>query len=162
MRLTNFTDYGLRILILAARSQDRLVTIDEASQTFSLSRHHVAKIVRRLAGAKIVTTRRGQSGGFSLARPPEQITVGDIVRLLEADQALVECFRADGGTCVLTPECRLKGVLARGREAFHQELDKTTLAECAAPIRAACDAAAERASSPCMMSEFESDSVPRA
>ena len=57
----------------------------------------------------------------------------EIVRALEQGQALVECFRDDGGDCVLTPRCRLKQRLATAREAFMRELDKTTLAECAYP-----------------------------
>jgi Rrf2 family nitric oxide-sensitive transcriptional repressor len=56
-----------------------------------------------------------------------------VVRSLEQRQALVECFRDDGGCCVLTPRCRLKGKLAAAREAFLRELDETTLAECAYP-----------------------------
>jgi len=56
------------------------------------------------------------------------------VRALEGE-ALVECFREDGGGCALTPRCRLKAKLAAAREAFMRELDSTTLAECAYPAR---------------------------
>ncbi len=76
----------------------------------------------------------GAGGGFSLARPPQSITLGEVVRALE-QEALVECFRGDGGACVLTPRCRLKAKLAAAREAFMRELDATTLAECAYPAR---------------------------
>ena len=68
-----------------------------------------------------------------LARPARAITLGEVVRDLEDDQPLVECFRADGGNCVLTPRCRLKKKLAAAREAFLKELDATSLAECAYP-----------------------------
>jgi Rrf2 family nitric oxide-sensitive transcriptional repressor len=66
-----------------------------------------------------------------LARPADQISLGAVVRRLEARHAIVECFRADGGACVLTPRCRLKGRLAAAAEAFLGELDRTSLAECA-------------------------------
>ena len=76
-------------------------------------------------------TRRGTGGGFILARAADKVTVGEVVRLMEADQAMVECFRPDGGCCTLTPGCKLKKRLAAAREAFLAELDRTTLAECA-------------------------------
>ena len=76
------------------------------------------------------------AAGFTLARPPASITLGEVVRALEGGSALVECFRDDGGACVLTPRCRLKAKLAAAREAFMRELDATTLAECAYPARA--------------------------
>ena len=75
------------------------------------------------------------AAGSALARPPQSITLGEVVRALEGAHALVECFRDDGGTCVLTPRCRLKAKLAAAREAFMRELDATTLAECAYPAR---------------------------
>jgi Rrf2 family nitric oxide-sensitive transcriptional repressor len=68
-----------------------------------------------------------------LARPAQSIRLGEVVRALEARHALVECFREDGGDCVLTPRCRLKAKLASAREAFLRDLDRTMLAECAYP-----------------------------
>jgi Rrf2 family nitric oxide-sensitive transcriptional repressor len=133
MRLTAFTDFGLRALMRLAGQPRRVFTTDEIAQEFEISRNHLTKIVRELAGAGIVATQRGAGGGFRLARAADDITVGEVVRLLESRQALVECFRADGGACVLTPGCRLKGALFTARDAFLRELDKTTLADCAYP-----------------------------
>lgn len=133
MRLTMFTDFGLRALMRLAGSPDCSFTTDEIAQEFAISRNHLTKVVRELAAAGFVTTQRGIGGGFRLARPADQITLGEIVRTLESREALVECFRADGGNCVLTPRCRLNGKLAAAREAFLRELDATTLAECAYP-----------------------------
>lgn len=127
MRLTSFTDFGLRALMRLAGEPERLFTTDEIARDFGLSRNHLIKVVRALAAAGFVTTQRGAGGGFKLARPAEDITLGEIVRLLEVRSALVECFRLDGGICMLTPRCRLKAA----REAFLKELDRTTLAECA-------------------------------
>jgi len=133
MRLTAFTDFALRALMRMASEPGRGFTTDEIAHEFAISRHHLTKVVRDLAGAGFVETRRGAGGGMRLARPPSAITLGEVVRALENRHAMVECFRADGGACVLTPQCRLKGRLAAAREAFLRELDATSLADCAYP-----------------------------
>ncbi|WP_407151605.1 RrF2 family transcriptional regulator [Bradyrhizobium sp. ORS 86] len=131
MRLTSFTDFALRALMRLAGEPNRSFATSEIAAEFGISRNHLAKVVRDLAEAGFVTTQRGVGGGFSLARPAQAITLGQVVRALEGDGALVECFRDDGGGCVLLPRCRLKAKLAAAREAFLRELDGTTLAECA-------------------------------
>ena len=136
MRLTAFTDFGLRALMRLASEPGRSYTTDEIAQELSISRHHLSKVVRALADAGFVATQRGAGGGFSLARPADQISLGAVVRRLEDGHALVECFRDDGGACTLMPGCRLRGRLARARDAFIAELDKSSLAECAYPTRA--------------------------
>ncbi len=133
MRLTMFTDFGLRALMRLAGEPDRSFTTDEIAREFAISRHHLTKVVRDLASAGYVTTQRGAGGGFRLARAADRITLGEVVRALESREALVECFRPDGGRCVLTPRCKLQGRLAAAREAFLRELDATMLAECAYP-----------------------------
>ena len=135
MRLTSFTDFALRVLMRLAGEPTRSFSTNEIANEFGISRNHLAKVVRDLADGGFITTQRGAGGGFTLARPPQSITLGEVVRALEARQALVECFRGDGGACVLTPRCRLKMRLAAAREAFIRELDATTLAECAYPAR---------------------------
>jgi len=137
MRLTSDTDYGLRTLMRLAGALDRSFTSEEIAREFGISRHHLVKVIRQLAEAGFVATQRGAAGGIRLARAPKDITIGAVVRALEARHALVECFALDGGACTLTPTCRLKGKLARAREVFLAELDRTTLAECAwAPVAA--------------------------
>jgi len=133
MRLTAFTDFGLRALMRLAGEPARSFSTNEIAAEFGISRNHLIKVVRDLAESGFVATQRGAGGGFRLARPPQAITLGEVVRALEQRQALVECFREDGGDCVLLPRCRLKRRLAAAREAFMRELDKTTLAECAYP-----------------------------
>ncbi len=140
MRLTAFTDYGLRALMRLAGEPRRLFTTEEIATEFAISRNHLTKVVRELAEAGFVATQRGAGGGFRLARPAETITIGEVVRRLEARHAIVECFRADGGACVLTPRCRLRARLRHASEVFLKELDRTTLADCAVtaipPVRA--------------------------
>ena len=135
MRLTTFTDFALRALMRLASEPTRWFSTGEIALEFCISRNHLAKVVRDLADSGFITTQRGVGGGFTLARPPQTITLGAVVRALEGTSALVECFRQDGGDCVLTPRCRLKTRLAAAREAFLRELDKTTLAECAYPAQ---------------------------
>src|SRR5215831_14043685 len=135
MRLTSFTDFGLRALMRLAGEPGRSFATTEIAAEFGISRNHLAKVVRDLADNGFISTQRGAGGGFSLARPPQSITLGEVVRALEGGSALVECFREDGGGCVLTPRCRLKARLAAAHEAFMRELDATTLAECAYPAQ---------------------------
>jgi Rrf2 family transcriptional regulator, nitric oxide-sensitive transcriptional repressor len=134
MQLTSFTDYGLRALMRLAGDPDRTFTTQEIAGEFGISRHHLTKVIQGLASEGYVQTQRGAGGGFRLARPPEAITIGEVVRRLEAHHPMVECFRSDGGHCVLTPRCRLKGHLAAAREAFFRTLEAATLAECAYPV----------------------------
>jgi Rrf2 family transcriptional regulator, nitric oxide-sensitive transcriptional repressor len=135
MNLTLFTDFALRALMRLAGEPGRSYATNEIAVEFGISRNHLAKVVRDLAEGGFINTQRGAGGGFTLARPPQAITLGEVVRALEERHALVECFRGDGGNCVLMPRCRLKARLAAAREAFMRELDTTTLAECAYPAR---------------------------
>lgn len=133
MRLTTFTDFALRALMRLAGEPHRSFSTAEIADEFRISRNHLTKVVRDLAAGGFVTTQRGAGGGFRLTRPAGAITLGEVVRTLEQRHALVECFRDDGGDCVLRPRCRLKLRLAAAREAFMRELDTTTLADCAYP-----------------------------
>jgi Rrf2 family nitric oxide-sensitive transcriptional repressor len=131
MRLTFFTDYGLRMLMRMASAPDRAFSTSDLADELGLSRHHLAKIMQRLAGARLVETRRGSGGGAILARAPAEIRLGEVVRLLEAGQPLVDCFGADGGDCSLDGRCRLKARLRSAEAAFLADLDRSTLADIA-------------------------------
>lgn len=135
MRLTSFTDYGLRMLMRMAGEPDRAFSTGELARDFGLSRNHLSKIMQSLSRAGIVTTRRGGGGGATLSRAPADIRLGDVVRTLEQGHALVECF-AEGGNCALVGQCRLKARLGRAEAAFLAELDHATLADVALPVRA--------------------------
>lgn len=131
MRLTSFTDFGLRVLMRMAGAPDQPFTASELAEEFNVSRNHLAKVISTLASAGYLETRRGGGGGAMLARPAEDIRLGEVVARLEADQALVECFAASGNACTLTPSCRLKARLAQAETAFITELNRSTLADCA-------------------------------
>ncbi|QYX57207.1 Rrf2 family transcriptional regulator [Roseovarius sp. SCSIO 43702] len=133
MRLASFTDYGLRVLMRLAGAPDESISTGQIAEEFEISQHHLAKVVRELGRGGFVSSQRGRRGGLKLSRPPQTITLGEVVRHLEQRFAIVECFREDGGSCVLKPLCRLKPRLAAAREAFMSELDRSTVADCAWP-----------------------------
>jgi Rrf2 family nitric oxide-sensitive transcriptional repressor len=137
MRLAAFTDYGLRVLMRLAGTPDEPLTTARIAEEFRIPYNHLTKVVNDLARNGFVTTQRGAGGGIRLARPAETITLGEVVRRLEDRYDMVECFRADGGACLLNPLCRLKPQLVAAREAFLAELDKTSIAQCAYPGPAA-------------------------
>ena len=130
MRLTSFTDFGLRALMRMASAPDRAFSTADLAAEFALSRNHLAKIMTALAQAGLVETRRGSGGGAVLARPPESIRLGEVVRVLESGQPLVNCF-AEAGYCSLTDCCRLKARLRSAEAAFLADLDRSTLADIA-------------------------------
>ena len=130
MRLTNFSDYALRMLMYAASAGDRLITIEETSRVYNLSRTHLNKVANTLTRGGYLRAVRGRSGGLALARRPEAIRIGDVVRLTEPDFALVECF-STGNQCVLTRCCKLSGVMSEAAASFQATLDRYTLADIA-------------------------------
>jgi len=130
MRLLVSTDLALRVLMRLAAAPQQHVSTDLLARELVVSRHHLHKIVQHLTEAGLVRTIRGARGGVMLARPAAEISVGDVVRRHEDDQALVECFRPDGGACTLLPRCRLRGMLAAAKDAFYAHLDRHTLADC--------------------------------
>ena len=133
MRLAAFTDYGLRILMRLADKPEEALTTQRVAKELRIPYNHLAKVVQDLARAGYVRTQRGAGGGVRLARPPQAISLGEVVRCLEQRYAMVECFRPDGGACLLMPNCRFRLKLMVARDAFLAELDKTSIAECAHP-----------------------------
>lgn len=131
MRLTSFTDYGLRMLMRMASAPERAYSTAELAEEFGLSRNHLTKIMQRLARGGIVETRRGGGGGAVLARAAQDIRLGDVVRLLEEGQALVECFGPGESACTIAGCCRLKARLRSAERAFLADLDRSTLADIA-------------------------------
>lgn len=133
MRLAAFTDYGLRVLMRLADKPDTALTTNGIADELRIPYNHLAKVVQDLARAGYIRTQRGAGGGIRLARQPQSILLGEVVRYLEQRYALVECFRSDGGACLLTPHCRFRSKLTAARDAFLAELDKTSVADCAHP-----------------------------
>ena len=123
MRLLASTDMALRVVMLLGRRGpgEQMNVETMAQQLGDLSRNHLHKIVQDLAALGVLRTIRGAGGGVTLAAPLEETRLGSLIRSLESDQAVVECFRADGGCCVLEPGCKLRVMLREAQESFYQE-----------------------------------------
>ena len=129
MRLNLQSDYALRLLTHLAIHHDRLVTVAEVANRFRISQNHLMKVAHLLGRAGFIETVRGRSGGLRLAGDAATIRVGDVVRQMEGDIHLVECFAAESDGCLISGACRLKGVLHEALEAFLAVLDRYTLAD---------------------------------
>jgi Rrf2 family nitric oxide-sensitive transcriptional repressor len=136
MRLAEYTDYTLRVLMYCAARPQQLVTISELADHHGVSRNHLMKIVTDLGRLGMLETTRGRGGGLRLLKEPAKIRVGDVVRASETDFRLVECFDPDTSRCTLAPSCRLKGLFDAALRAYFKELDGMTLAELVEPSSA--------------------------
>jgi Rrf2 family nitric oxide-sensitive transcriptional repressor len=131
MRLTRFTDYGLRTLIYLAVRPDSLGSIAGIAAAYRISEHHLVKVVHALGRAGLIETQRGRRGGIRLARPAAAIGLGEVVRATEPELALVEC---QGGTpCAIDGVCGLHGLMDEAMAAMLAVLDRHTLADVAGP-----------------------------
>jgi len=127
MRLTRFSDYSLRTLLYLAMSPEEKVSIAQISAAYDISENHLVKIVHQLGKLGLIETSRGRNGGLLLARPAEDIVIGEVVRQTEEDLSVVDCFAGVG--CTITGACRLQGVLGEAMDAFLAVLDRYTLAD---------------------------------
>ena len=128
MRITQYTDYALRELLYLGAAPERLATIAEIAERYAISRSHLMKVVNQLVQDGVVVGLRGKGGGIRLAKPASEISLGALVRDLEPDLALVECF-GPANQCVITGGCRLKGIFNEALSAFLAVLDRYTLAD---------------------------------
>lgn len=129
MRLSTFSDYSLRVLLYLAMRDSGRATIDEIAAAYGISRNHLMKVVQTLGHHGFVATARGRGGGLTLARPAEQILLGDVLRATETDCALVECLGNSPAACPLTGACLLTGMFAEARDAFFATFDRYSLAD---------------------------------
>jgi Rrf2 family nitric oxide-sensitive transcriptional repressor len=132
MRLTQLTDYAMRVLIHLAQQPDRVCTIAEIAARYGVSEAHLMKVTHQLGRAGWIATTRGKGGGMRLARAPREIRIGEVVRSMEPDFFVVECFSA-ASTCSLTGSCRLTGVMDGALRQFVEHLDRHTLADLLPP-----------------------------
>lgn len=128
MQLTRFSDLGLRLLMYLAVNEREAppVTVAEVAQQFKMARNHLVKVSATLTKHGYVRSNRGRAGGIELARPAEQIKVGDLVRLLEGSEQLIDC---ESLHCVLNPACGLKAALNHSLSTFYTTLNTYTLAD---------------------------------
>lgn len=129
MQLTFYTDYALRVLIYLNKMPNKVSTITEISEFYQISKNHLVKVVHSLAQLGYVASIRGKGGGIKLAKPSHEISIGEIVRKMEPNFYLVECFNSGTNRCVITQVCRLRGILSQGIEAFFKVLDSYALSD---------------------------------
>lgn len=134
MRLTVYTDYALRTLMYLALTPDRLVTINEIAEHYRISEAHLMKVAHQLGISGDIETVRGRRGGVRLAKAPDTINVGQVVRRTEPDMELVQCF-GNSEICTIQPSCILQGALRKALLAFLTVLDAYTLADLIGPQR---------------------------
>jgi len=135
MRLTLYTDYSLRVLIYLSGREDEIVTVTELADFYKISRNHLTKVVHNLGLDGYILTTRGRHGGLKLARSPNEILVGDVVRSTEPDFDLLECFNPTTDKCVISSSCSLKSVIYNAQVGFLDVLDKYTIADIARETR---------------------------
>lgn len=134
MQLTQYTDYSLRVLIyLSQKKSGELATISEIAEFYGISRNHLVKVVHNLATYGFIQTMRGKNGGMCLARPADEINIGEVVRQTEPNFDIAECFNKESNTCVISPICALKSILGDARTSFIQTLDRYTIANALNP-----------------------------
>lgn len=129
MQLTTFTDYGLRALMYLAAEPDRLCSVRELAEHYGISRNHLVKVVHKLSQLGYIASTKGKGGGIRLARNPAELNLGDMIRSLEPNMDIVECFDKDTNTCKVTNSCHLKHFLFDAKQVFIESLNQHTLAD---------------------------------
>ena len=124
MKLSSKTKYGLKAChFLGINYPNNTVSASTLESYVSVSGKYLEKIMRMLSSRNVVSANRGASGGYYLARPPKDITIGEIVRALEDDMEIIECVKEDG-KCKCCPS---SGVWKRLHKGINQLLDSMTL-----------------------------------
>jgi Rrf2 family nitric oxide-sensitive transcriptional repressor len=129
MRLTRYSDIGLRVLIYLERAGERVqpVTVAEISSQFDIPLNHLVKVVGQLAKLGWIKATRGRNGGLRLLADPATLTIGQVLRKLEGEEdELVDC---EGTNCALKLDCQLRGMLRAGMRAFYDAMDRYTLSQ---------------------------------
>jgi Rrf2 family nitric oxide-sensitive transcriptional repressor len=131
MTITRFSDLALRLLMyLGSRSEpmQATVTVREVAELFNVPYTHLVKVAHQLGQQGFLITTKGAGGGLRLARSAESIRLGEILRITEPSDSVIDCVTQP---CTLAGACILKGALDNAYAAFLDTLDRYTLAEVA-------------------------------
>lgn len=131
MRLTQQTNYSVRALMYCTANPDKPSKVADIAASFGMSETHLFKIMKVLVDNDLIRTIRGRNGGVVLARPADEITVGEVVRAAEESFQLAECFDSGKQDCPLVMSCGFNGLLHEALEAFMDVLDTKTIADLA-------------------------------
>lgn len=129
MRLTTRTNLAMRTLMFCAVNPGRIVRKHEIAEACNASENHLAQVVNTLAQRGFIETQRGRAGGLRLARPMEEIGVGEVLRAFEAVLPFAECFDLATNTCPLHEACLFREALLSALEAFYASMDRHSLAD---------------------------------
>ncbi|TVQ33216.1 MAG: Rrf2 family transcriptional regulator [Geminicoccaceae bacterium] len=129
MHLNTFTNYAIRLLMYCALKGDDIAKTRDVAAAYGISENHLTKVAQQLAAAGFIKTLRGRGGGLRLAKRPEDISIGAVVRATEGNLCLVECFDPATNTCPLAGVCRFNHALRRALDGFFLVLDGYTLAD---------------------------------
>ena len=129
MKLSTRSRYGARILVDLARNHGQgPVQIGEISKRQDISVKYLEQLIRPLKQANLVTSVRGPKGGHLLAKKPEEITLGQIVRLFEGQSELVECI-SNPAKCSMSDDCQVRLAWGDATRVLYEKLDSTTIAD---------------------------------
>ncbi len=133
MRLTDHTDYSLRVLMYLNQKKE-LVTLNELAEALQISRNNLIKVSNRLAKQGFIDTSRGPGGGLTIRPEAGKASLKDIISKTEETFQLAECFQETKSNCTFLKRCRLKKSLNQALEAFLNSLEKTTLNDVTMPV----------------------------
>ncbi len=126
MQLSKFSDYSFRALIYLAKNRDRLCTVEELARELETSEHHMKKVVHKLAGCDYILSIKGRGGGLCLGMTPEQINLGEVLKVTEDNLNIFVCFETT--ECpLLSPGCRLKSISHKALQQFLEEFSRYSL-----------------------------------
>ena len=129
MKLSTRSRYGARILVDRARnSKQGPVQIGEISKRQDISVKYLEQLIRPLKQANLVNSVRGPKGGHLLAVKPEDVTLGQIVRLFEGQSELVECI-SNPQKCSMSDDCQVRLAWGDATRVLYENLDNTTIAD---------------------------------
>ena len=135
IRLGKLTDYGLVLMTHMARNHDRLLhTARDLAVESRLPLPTVSKLLKELLRAGLLVSQRGLKGGYSLARKAREISVAEIVAVLEGPIALTECSTDISGLCDLEPCCPIKDNQRIISQAVRGALEKVMLSDLSQPL----------------------------
>lgn len=129
MHLTLHADYGLRALLYLAADPTRVVSTTEIGRAYGISKNHLVRVAQSLRDAGLIHLTMGRAGGLTLAKTPAAIRIGQVVRALEPELRIVECFAPETNTCPIAPKCGLSPIIGEALDAFLTSLDRYTIAD---------------------------------
>ena len=129
MYLSKFTDYSFRALIYLAENRDKLCTVEELAKKLEISEHHLKKIIHKLAKTDLIISMKGRTGGLKLGLEPQDINLGEVIRITEDNLNIAQCFNKDNCCPYITSDCKIKGIMKESLDAFLHEFSRYTLSD---------------------------------